>query len=150
MAGRQSPKAGRAKRVMPAPFDSSCRPMPAHNHSTNRNTTMTNSVTIDGVSFTDDDVLSPDDFDFRNYDMFIFHDHGFVLAVCFADSISEAFDILADSGKIDHLELTGDEADEYADDEYQVLGSNGKFYDVDTVSVIVKDAPKLSIVKLLS
>lgn len=114
---------------------------------------------IHGIKFTDDDVVNPDDFGAWNKPrVFIFHDHGFVLGVVIQPNLQDAFDELADSGKIDHLMLgdevvTFDEANQcdIGPDGEQLtrLGNAGETFDVETVGFIEVEEPAFSLVGLL-
>lgn len=68
-------------------------------------------ATHNHITFTDDDVVNPSDFipagEFNPHNVrpFLLHDHGFVLAVVFADCLQDALEEAADAGKLDHLQI---------------------------------------------
>ena len=54
------------------------------------------------LSFSDDDVVNPDDYDSSGYCRpWLLHDMGFPVAVVFASNLQDALDIAVDSGKLD-------------------------------------------------
>lgn len=63
------------------------------------------------IAFTDADVVNPDDFiplgesNPHKVRPWLFHDHGFVIAVVFADCLQDALDIAADAGKLDRFQI---------------------------------------------
>lgn len=63
------------------------------------------------IAFTDQDVVNPGDFipndEYNPHKVhaWLIHDHGFVLAVVFADCPLNALDIAADAGKLDHFKI---------------------------------------------
>lgn len=92
---------------------------------------------INGVTFTDDDVLNPEDAGCDGYHGFLMHDHGFVCAVVFEETIQEAIEKAAEEGHLDQFEVTEAELQDY-DDEAQerleYLGSPCRAYDLETLS----------------
>lgn len=68
---------------------------------------------------------------------YMFHDHGFIIGFVFAHTLQDALDILADSGRIDHLVVDESERGEYSDDEgISFLGNYCKPFDAESVEVI--------------
>jgi len=59
------------------------------------------------LRFSDDDVVNPDEFtpngEYNPHSVrpWLFHDHGFALAVVFAESLQDALDIAVDAEKLD-------------------------------------------------
>ena len=65
-------------------------------------------TTYKQIKFTDEDIINPDDWDF--YDKtYLFHDHGVILGIAFASHENNAFDELADSGKIEDWKIREEE-----------------------------------------
>lgn len=113
---------------------------------------------VHGIKFTDADVVNPDDFipagEYNPWKKrpFVLHDHGFVIAVVFADSLQDALDIAVDEDKMDRYLI--DEAD-YGD--YDVhgdeptcayLGNASEPFDIETLGVIELENPPFSFVAL--
>lgn len=73
------------------------------------------------IKFTDDDVVNIDDWipagDYNPHNVrpFLFHDHGFVLCVVFADGEQDALDEAADSGKLDSFKIDLESESEFED-----------------------------------
>ena len=114
-----------------------------------------NEATINGVKFTDKDIANPDDFffdaDSKTIRGYLLHDHGFVLAVAFADNLQDAFDIAFDAGKLNSFKVEESEMEDYENEEgLDFLGNFCEPCDIENVSVVEFDPPKLSICKLLS
>jgi len=99
---------------------------------------------VSRVRFTDNDVINLDDWQAAgsaNVKTFLFHDHGFVVAVAFADNEQDALDIVADSGKLEFLEVDDElMATDYptsADQERLIaLGNDCKLYDTEGLSIV--------------
>jgi hypothetical protein len=72
------------------------------------------------IQFSDADVVNPDDAPYfvgcDNYKPWLFHDHGSVLGIAFADCEQDALDIVADAGKLDRFKL--DPEDEHVQRDY--------------------------------
>ena len=66
---------------------------------------------INEVSFTDADIVNPDDYiaagEYNPYNvrLFVAHDHGVIVGAAFAECRSDALDKLADANKLDHLRI---------------------------------------------
>lgn len=130
---------------------------------------------LNGISFTDEDVVNKDDYipagEYNPYLVrpWLFHDHGFTLAVVFASNLQDALDELADSGKIDHLQLDpndpeerstyGQEADsedgdgpgwDWNPEVVSFLGNADEPFDIEGVSHIQMEIPKFSFAALYS
>jgi hypothetical protein len=71
------------------------------------------------ITFSDSDVVNAEDFipkgeyNPHNVRPFLFHDHGFALAVCFADCLQDAIDIAVDAGKMERYAITPAEMADY-------------------------------------
>lgn len=113
---------------------------------------------VHGVEFSDHDVVNPDDYDaYKDNRVWVFHDHGSVLGVVIMPDMSDAFDELADSGKIDHLIVSDEEMGDYEldeegrleDERVGHLGNAGEPFDVESVGVYELAEPKFSLTALL-
>jgi hypothetical protein len=111
---------------------------------------------ISEIQFSDDDVLNHEDCifagDYNPHHVrgFLFHDHGFALAVVFAESLQEALDIAADHGKLERFALSDEEADDYDEGAINYVGNDCRPHDLESLQVQVFECPKLSIAKLMS
>jgi len=74
------------------------------------------------ITFSDADVVNADDFipkgEFNPHNVrpWLLHDHGFTLAVVFADSLQDAIDEAVDNDKLDRYQL--DPNDEHVREDY--------------------------------
>jgi hypothetical protein len=74
------------------------------------------------LSFTDDDVINLDEFipdsayNPHSVRPWLLHDHGFALAVVFADCLQDALDIAVDAGKLDRY---------FIEEKYNTPGTKG-------------------------
>jgi hypothetical protein len=111
------------------------------------------------IKFSDSDVVNADDFipagSFNPHKVrpFLIHDHGIdVIAVVFADCLSDAFDIAADHGKLDAFQIGEDEMADYGPDEEGVsrLGNAGEPFDVEALDAVELPNPPFSFVALFS
>ena len=103
--------------------------------------------------FSDDDVVNADEYDFNNgrkeARMFFLHDHGFCVAVVFADDLGEALDLAADDDKLDRYAVSEDERGDYpADEGIDFLGNYGHPFDIQSMGVIELPVPKMSVAAL--
>lgn len=129
------------------------------------------------VQFTDADVVNPDDY-FANVGCgnnkpWLVHDHGFTLAVVFAENEQDALDIAADNDKLDGFLLNPEEksvrdaymapadvqSSDYGSDAnggwrwrddkgVSFLGNCGHPFDIESVSVVELPNPKFSFATL--
>lgn len=116
---------------------------------------MTTAITPGGIMFTDADVVNPDEFvpaPQQTVRPFLLHDHGFVLAVVFADCLQDALDIAADAGKMDLYKV--DEED-YGDYDWDTgsppcsfLGNASEPFDIESLGVEELTNPPFSFVAL--
>ena len=90
------------------------------------------------VTFSDADVVNLDawtcDYCMRAW---LFHDHGVAIGIVFAENLQDAFDELADAGKIDSWKVTDEDVERDYDGDYDrltCLGNVGDFYDTETLS----------------
>jgi len=119
-----------------------------------------NESTIQGIKFTDEDVVNPDDFASYStgsnpYNMhpFILHNHGFTICIVLASNLQDALDEAVDNNKLDSFLI--DEADyaDYAMDSDNptcaFLGNAGEPFDIDCISYIELPMPEFSLCRLL-
>lgn len=105
-------------------------------------------------SFCDSDVINRDEWSSEIGSdkklAYLLHDHGFTVAVVIAESFSEARDIAADAGKLDRWEVTdedvGDYDGGYDDPGIECIGGNGKFFDVEGMTIVSFELPRISFV----
>lgn len=87
-----------------------------------------------GVEVDMSDFLNPDDHGVWNKCYWI-HDHGFTLAIVFADSEQDALDEAFDHGNLDHFRVMEDDRHEHHDDDsITYLGNNSTMCDIACVS----------------
>lgn len=101
---------------------------------------------FNGVKFSDSDIMNLDDWiplgetNPHNVRPFLLHDHGFVLAVCFAECLQDAIDIAADSGKLDHFLIDENDTDyteaDYENGRIEFIGNYGKPADLENVQFL--------------
>jgi len=113
---------------------------------------------VHGVKFSDKDVINGENFDPQGtynphgIHPYLFHNEGFVLGVVFASSLQDAFDELADSGKIDHFMVTKEEMKDYPDRDGEpdpcltFLGNASEPFDIEGIDVIELRNPPFSFV----
>jgi hypothetical protein len=111
----------------------------------------------DQIAFTDDDVVNPSDFvpkgEFNPHNVrpFLLHDHGFTLAVVFADCLQDALDIAADADKLDRYLVRGRELDDYGDgDGLAHLGNAGEPFDIESLAAVELPNPPFSFAALFN
>ncbi len=127
----------------------------------------TNTSKINEVQFTDADVVNPDDFvpAGEEYPMggvgtcnsrvrpWLLHDHGFVVAVVFADCLQDAIDIAVDKGKMERYLLSDEDWVDYSgpdDESISYLGNDCEPHDIETLQSIEFPSPPFSFVVLLN
>lgn len=109
---------------------------------------------IAGIKFTDADVVNPDDFiaagEYNPHKIhpFLLHDHGFVVAVVFADCLQDAIDTAVDADKMGRYAIEEADLEEYGEDGVSYLGNFGKPFDIESLGVLEFDNPKFSFVAL--
>ncbi len=115
------------------------------------------------ITFSDSDVVNPDgyipkgEYNPHNVRPFLLHDHGFVLAVVFADCLKDAIDEAVDADKLDRYQLdpidqfnrddygTTDEAGDWDwNDSVSFLGNAGEPFDIETLGAIELPNPPFS------
>ena len=109
------------------------------------------------IKFTDNDIVNIDDWipggdvSYSDVRPWLLHDHGFVLAVVFADCEQDAIDIACDGGRLDHYAA---DQDEIADSEKAILngapeylspiGNFCKLHDIESLGIEELPNPPLS------
>jgi hypothetical protein len=99
-------------------------------------------MTTPTIKFTDEDVVNIEDWipkgEYNPHSVrpWLIHDHGFVVAVCFADCPQDALDIAADSKKLDGFRINAEDMKDYDEDSISYLGNNGEPFDIDTLEVV--------------
>ena len=110
------------------------------------------------ITFTDNDVVNPDDFipagEYNPHKVrpWLFHDHGFTVAVVFADSLQTALDTAVDAGKLDAFQVSESDLAEYGPDEDGIarLGNAGEPFDVEALGVEELPTPSFSFAALFN
>lgn len=109
-------------------------------------------------SFSDADIVDIDnwipqgEYNPHNVRPFLLHDHGFTLAVVFADSLQDAIDEAVDAGKLDRFQVAAADLGDYGDtDEEQserlaYLGNASEPFDIETLGAIELPNPPRSFV----
>jgi hypothetical protein len=109
------------------------------------------------VRFSDADVVNADAFipsgahNPHKVRPFLLHDHGFVLAVVFADCRQDAIDEAVDAGKLDRYLVTPDDLKGYENGEgISFLGNAGEPFDIEGLDAIELPNPPFSFVALFN
>ena len=109
------------------------------------------------IRFSDADVVNPDGFipaggyNPHRVRPFLLHDHGFALAVVFADSLQDALDEAVDAGKLDRYLVAPDDLGDYPDGEgLAYLGNAGEPFDIEGLDAVELPNPPFSFVALFS
>jgi len=108
------------------------------------------------IKFSDDDVVNPDDFiasgqyNPHHVRPWLLHDHGFTVAVVFADCLQDALDIAVDAGKLDAFKVSDDDLADYGENEDGIsrLGNAGEPFDIEGLGVEELPTPPFSFVAL--
>jgi hypothetical protein len=106
------------------------------------------------VQFSDSDVVNLDnwipqgEYNPHNVRPWLLHDHGFVVAVVFADCLQNAIDEAVDEEKMGRYLVTnediGDYDDGWEDERLSHLGNDGALHDIETLSAIELPNPPSS------
>jgi hypothetical protein len=110
------------------------------------------------IKFADSDVVNPDAFipdgayNPHQVRPFLIHDHGFVIAVIFADCLSDALDTAADAGKLDAFQVAESDLADYGPDEEGVarLGNAGEPFDIQGLDYLELPNPPFSFAALFA
>lgn len=104
------------------------------------------------ISFSDNDISNFEDwipdgeYNPHNVRPWLLHDHGFCVAVVFADCLQDALDIAADDNRLNGFFLTDEDLKDYKDDDITYLGNASEPFDISTLGVIELPNPKASFV----
>jgi hypothetical protein len=120
---------------------------------------MQDKLTVNNFDFTfsDNDVVNPSDFiakgEFNPHNVrpFLLHDHGFTLAVAFADCLQDALDVVADEGKLDRFQVSQSELAAMTEEEHQrlsFLGNASEAFDIEGLDVLELTNPPFSFASL--
>ncbi len=103
--------------------------------------------------FSDEDVVNPGAYDYHDK-VFLLHDHGFTVAVVYADNLQDAIDEAVDAGKMDHYSISEEDYEDYAvlsnNPTCFFLGNAGKLFDTDTLGAVEFVKPDISLVALIN
>ena len=111
------------------------------------------------IRFSDADVVNPEEFIAANDDYnphkvrpWLFHDHGFALAVVFAACEQDALDIAADQDKFDRYAVSADDLGDYGEDGegLSYLGNASEPYDLEGLGIIELPNPSFSFCALFN
>jgi len=108
------------------------------------------------ITFSDADVLNPEDYipagayNTHRVRPWLLHDHGFVVAVVFADCLQDALDEAADNGKLDGFQVEENDLADYGQNEDGIsrLGNAGEPFDIEALDVVELPNPPFSFVAL--
>jgi hypothetical protein len=111
------------------------------------------------IKFTDDDVINIDDavwlkqFNPQHVKPWLLHDHGFVLAVVFAETTDDAMDEAANAGRLNRYQIDGEAYRSMTDEEREALtylGNGGAPYAIEGMAIIELPNIQLSFCTLFS
>ncbi len=109
------------------------------------------------ITFTDADIVNKDDFipkgeyNPHNVRPFLLHDHGFIVAVVFADCLQDAIDIAVDADRMDRYAIDPKDMADYPDDEgISFLGNAGEPFDIESLGAIELPNPEFSFCALFN
>jgi hypothetical protein len=100
-----------------------------------------------GLSFSEADIVNKDSTSLDHLNgvhLYIIHDHGFTVGVALADDYDEAFDALADAGKLDAF-LIDDNDTDYNDEDGTYLGNESRRFDIDALRFFSLPCPTISL-----
>ena len=114
-------------------------------------------ATLNGISFTDADVVNPEDFvpagesNLYNIHGYLLYDHGLARAVVFAGCISHALDIAADAGKMEGFRVSKEDMGDYPNERgLSFLGNDCEPFDIELLSIEELVNPRFSFVALFN
>jgi hypothetical protein len=110
------------------------------------------------ITFTDADVVNKDGFipageyNPHNVRPFLIHDHGFTVAVVFADCLQDALDEAVDAGKLDSFQVSETDLADYGPDQDGIarLGNASEPFDIQALDVVELPNPPFSFVALFN
>ena len=96
-----------------------------------------------GISYSMNDFVNPDDLGIWKH-CYALLDHGFLLAIVFADCEQDALDEAFDHGKLEQFRITEEEAKDYGPDGWGIsyLGNEGTECDIESVEIVELPMPK--------
>jgi hypothetical protein len=104
------------------------------------------------IKFTDADVVDLDDwipdgeYNPHRVRPWLLHDHGFVLAVVFADCLQDALDAAVDADKLDRYLIAEEDYEEYGvmgdNPTCCFLGNAGEPFDIESLEVVELPNPR--------
>jgi len=108
------------------------------------------------ITFSDNDVVNPSDYipagEYNPHKVrpWLLHDHGFVVAVVFADCLQDALDAAVDAGRLDQFKITEDDLADYGENEDGIsrLGNAGEPFDIEALGVEELPNPPFSFAAL--
>jgi hypothetical protein len=120
--------------------------------------TTTQAATVQGVTFTDADVVNRDayipkgDYNPHNVRPWLLHDHGFTVAIVFASTLQDALDEAADAGKLDRFQVPEYDVKDYGEDGdgLTYLGNASEPFDIESLGVLEMASPAFSFVALFN
>ena len=114
-------------------------------------------TTFQQIQFSDADVVDPEnwipegEFNPHNVRPWLLHDHGFVLAVVFADCLQDAIDAAVDADKLDCYQVAERDLSDYPEEEgLSFLGNACEPFDIESLGAIELPNPPMSFVALFS
>jgi hypothetical protein len=102
-----------------------------------------------------DDFIPKGEFNPHGIHPILIHDHGFTVAVVFAEHLQDALDIAVDAGKLDAFQIDEKDFDEYGvntenDARCAFLGNASEPFDIDTLDALDLPNPKFSFTALFN
>ena len=115
------------------------------------------------IQFDNSDVVNPDDFipagsfNPHNIHPILIHDHGFTVAIIFAEHLQDALDIAVDNGKLDAFLIEEKDYGDYIlgpdqteESTCTFLGNASEPFDIDTIGSLDLPNPKFSFTALFN
>ena len=106
-------------------------------------------TTTNQIKWSDEDVVNVRDFipageyNPHNVRPWLLHDHGFTIAVVFADCLQDALDIAVDEDKMDRFLIQESDMGDYTDAEgISYLGNASEPFDIEGLGIVELDNPK--------
>ena len=110
-------------------------------------------TTTNQIKWSDEDVVNVRDFipageyNPHNVRPWLLHDHGFTVAVVFADCLQNAIDIAVNEDKMDRFLVGEEELGDYTGEPYDeegisYLGNAGEPFDIETLGFVELPHPK--------
>lgn len=108
------------------------------------------------ITFTDDDVVNIDEYiragGYNPHKVvpWLIHDHGFAVAVVFANNLQDAFDEAVDANKLDAFMVSEEDLKDYGPDEDGIvrLGNASEPFDIEALEGVELVNPPLSFAAL--